>query len=493
MSEPRAEVELRPDRYVSLEEAIEAARGERRLVLGEELPDGLPETGGSGAQVYGVTTGFGSLADRAAAPDSRNHQRALISHLATGTGPALPEPIVRLMVVDRLVTLSRGVSGIRPAVLESLLQLLEPEAVELPHVPRYGSVGASGDLTPLAHLALWLNDRGLELRGRDALALVNGTSASLALILHAWHEFTRLIAPALEGAAIMVRAQGLAEQAYDARIHSLRIHSGQIAVADAMRAALRQTAQRSLPVPPDSAGRHERELQSAYSFRCIPQILGPVVEDLEQLHGILERELNAVTDNPLILQGGQALHGGNFHGQPLAHAADTLTRAMASFAMLLDRQIARVCDERLNHGLPAYLSGARLGPDSGLMGLQVSATALAAELAAAAQRRYVLQSRSTNGANQDMVSMSTLAGVALLDALPRVRELVAMHAMTAAAAGDAAVARREGGAAAAPFADWIRQRSAPLQEDRPLSGDIQAVAEALVSYTPQRGVVPFSW
>lgn len=214
-------VDLTPARSVTPEEALAVADGTRGVRLSPDIPDGLPASPDD-IPVYGVTTGFGSLADRPASRDSGAHQRALVSHLATGTGEPLPPRVVRLMVVDRLVTLSRGVSGVRRCVLEDLVALLEAANEHLPRIPRYGSVGASGDLTPLAHLALWMADQGTTFAGRDALALVNGTSASLGLVLSAWDQMSRLIAPLIESAAVMVRAQDLAEQAYDERIHHLR-------------------------------------------------------------------------------------------------------------------------------------------------------------------------------------------------------------------------------------------------------------------------------
>ncbi|MFW5827787.1 MAG: aromatic amino acid lyase, partial [Alkalispirochaeta sp.] len=271
----------------------------------------------------------------------------------------------------------------------------------------------------------------------------------------------------------------------------VRGHPGQGAVASAVRTALepigappdlvrpaQPAGDTSLQAGTDTLLSHEETLQSAYSFRCIPQILGPSVEMLWQTGDTLEREINAVTDNPVFAAPDQVFHGGNFHGQIVAQACDSLALGVANLAILLDRQIARITDPLLNHGLPPFLTGAAAGAHSGLMGAQVSATALTAELSASAQRRYLLQSRSTNGANQDVVSMSTLAGVAVYESLPRLRELAAIHLITAVQA-----AELTGITGHEALRRWTRESSPYLSEDRALSEDIQRIAERLALQT----------
>jgi tyrosine ammonia-lyase len=283
---------------------------------------------------------------------------------------------------------------------------------------------------------------------------------------------------------LMVTAQGLAPGAYAESLHQYRGQPGQIAIAAALRQELQDT--RTRPDFSDSTDdddtsdplAHERELQSAYSFRCIPQILGPTLESLWHTGQSLDREINAVTDNPVFGLPDQVFHGGNFHGQVVAQACDTLALGVANLAILLDRQIARITDPMLNHRLSPFLTGATVGAHSGFMGAQVTATALTAELSASAQRRYLLQSRSTNGANQDVVSMSTLAGVALYESLPRLRELAAIHLMTATQASDLSGHTDED-----PLHAWVRQRFPYLTEDRPLSTEIQSIAADLATLT----------
>jgi tyrosine ammonia-lyase len=337
----------------------------------------------------------------------------------------------------------------------------------------------------------WTFDR------RDALALVNGTGASLALLALSWWEIAALLPVALESMAHMVSAMGLARTAYADQLQRARIHPGQAAAAEAMRiASAREPAGRveaSAARSKASDGgllRHEQAIQSAYSFRAIPQVLGPCLEALWDVYQVAERELNAVTDNPIFEPPDQVFHGANFHGHVVAHAADRLALVAADIAQLLDRQLARITDPMLNHGLPPFLTGDEVGASSGFMGAQVTATALAAELSASAQRRYVLESRSTNGANQDIVSMSTLAALSLYNAVPRLQEMVAVHAMCAIQAVELAStdAGRTTGTRGAKtsLACWVRSQSAFLSKDRPLSGDIMRIAAGLSAITGTR-------
>ncbi len=445
----------------------------------------------SGEQVYGITTGFGPLVVHQAGDSPRAHQEQLIYHLATGTGDPLPGRAVRAAMLHRVLTLSRGYSGASIELVEQIAAFLSA-GVE-PEVPAYGSVGASGDLTPLAHVALAMMGEGPFLQGpgekvleilgltryrfgrRDALALVNGTSVSTGLTILAWWDAATLIAPALASMALMVDVLGLPRQAYTPKLQEVRGHPGQIAVARCLLQILGD----------DPAPGKSDLLQSAYSFRCIPQILGPAVEALEYAGSILTRELNGVTDNPVFdLASETVIHGGNFQGVAPAFACDSIALAIAVVANLLERQIARITDVNLNGGLPPFLTGMPPGGHSGLMGLQVSATALAGEINAAARSRYVLETRSTNGANQDVVSMSTLAGWRLYQVVPRLRELVAMHLITATQALDIAA---PGGGAGGIYR-WVRRQVPPLRQDRPLSAEIRSLADRLKGEPPTEGV-----
>lgn len=498
---------LGPDTWVDRGEMLRVASEARTIDIATPPESvGILDTAiAGGTTVYGHSTGYGALASFSADTHSPAHQAQLIAHLATGTGPPFDARVARALVFDRLVTLSKGHSAAGIEMLHYLSRMLATDAA--PRIPRYGSVGASGDLTPLAHLATVMMGEGAYLSGRtpdlapfrfsrrDALALVNGTSASSALAVLSWWDLAALFPVVLQSMAFMVRSQQLAEQAYADELHRYRGQPGQAAVAGALRHALQAAPHGTAHAGRDPSRNdllsHEESLQAAYSFRCIPQILGPTLEMLWHTGTTLEREINAVTDNPVFGEPDQVFHGGNFHGQIVAQACDSLTLGIANLAILLDRQIARVTDPLLNHGLPPFLTGASVGAHSGFMGAQVSATALTAELSASAQRRYLLQSRSTNGANQDVVSMSTLAGVALYESLPRLRELVAIHLMTAVQALDIAQA---GGPSKPPEAlalrEWVRERSPYLADDRPLSEDIGRIAADLALITQPDAPTP---
>jgi tyrosine ammonia-lyase len=487
---------LGPDTWIDRTHMLRAALGpvDTDIATPQETAEVLDAALARGASVYGHSTGYGALASFPADEETHQQQAQLIAHLATGTGPPFDARTARALVFDRLVTLSKGRSSAGVGLLDHLSRLLATDAA--PRIPRYGSVGASGDLTPLAHVALAITGEGSYLPGRatdldsfvftrrDALALVNGTSASNALAVLAWWDIAALIPILLRSMALMVNAQRLAPGAYAETLHHYRGQPGQIAIAAALRGELHGMSKPSAPAESNRHGAtpdplvHERELQSAYCFRCIPQIMGPTLESLWHTGQSLDREINAVTDNPVFDMPDQVFHGGNFHGQVVAQACDSLSLGVANLAILLDRQIARITDPMLNHQLSPFLTGATVGAHSGFMGAQVSATALTAELSASAQRRYLLQSRSTNGANQDVVSMSTLAGVALYESLPRLRELAAIHLMAAVQATDLS-----GSAGDDPLHAWVRERFPFLMEDRPLSDDIQRIAADLATLT----------
>lgn len=505
------EITLGPDVTVRLPTfyALAASEpGAYRLAFSDRLERNLSEVPARLATlkerkeaVYGITTGFGPLVDHGAPADSA-HQEHLLEHLASGVGPDLPPIVVRASMLERLITLSKGASLCRRGVLEALGGALS--AGFLPAVPALGSVGASGDLTPLAHLARALLgvgdalregrrvDAGSELRrlgltelslgGRDGLALVNGTSTSTALAILSWWGIAALLPPLLASAALLVRALGLPTVAYDDRLHRARGQEGQIAVAEALRAALDRCR------GPGSGG-DSSILQAAYSFRCIPQILGPPLESLRWGAVVLERELNGVTDNPYFdPESGAVLHGGNFHGHAIAQVADQLALAVGNAAVLMDRQIARVTDPLLNGDLPPFLSPERIGPNSGFMGAQVTATALTEWLCSSAGARSMLHSRSTNAANQDVVSMSTGAGWRLYESVDRFRELVAIHCLVSVQATELSGVRDRSG-----LTDLVREISPPLGTDRSLSADIRAIAEKLLPAGDARPVLDLAW
>jgi histidine ammonia-lyase/tyrosine ammonia-lyase len=381
----------------------------------------MEEVRDAGHSIYGVTTGFGPLHEYQSDSSSpADHAEGLIAHLATGSGDLLEKPVVRAMMGARLQSLAQGHSGIRPSTFSVLGSMLGANVV--PAVPEIGSLGASGDLTPLAHVARVcfgrgqvldahdnpapagpaLSQAGIEpasLDARDALALVNGTSFMTAIAALAVARSRRLLhrTEALTGWAY--RLLGCSLDPLDPRLHEARGHSGQSDSA----ASIREEATRN-----GNAERDERPLQEVYSLRCAPQILGAVRDQLAYVRDVVETELNGVTDNPVLdPDAPAALHGGNFQGQQIAFAADALNEALTQMGVLAERQLDVLLSPDQTDGAPPMLAW-NPGPTSGLAGAQLTATALVAELRQNAQMAGT-SSIPTNGDNQDIVSMGALA------------------------------------------------------------------------------------
>jgi histidine ammonia-lyase len=371
----------------------------------------------SGRTVYGVNTGFGLLA-QTRIPDDRlaELQTNLILSHSCGLGEALPERVVRLIVALKCAGLGRGHSGVRPLLVERLLALIEAGA--MPVIPAQGSVGASGDLAPLAHLAAALLGEGrialgtevlpaadalpriglspLQLGPKEGLALINGTQASTALALDALFQAERVFAAALVTGALSTDALKGTDVAFDARIHEARGQPGQIAVAAALRRLLEGSEIRRSH---DSCGK----VQDPYSFRCQPQVMGACLDLLRGAACTLEIEANAVTDNPVIF-GDDALSGGNFHAQPVAFAADQIAMALCEIGSISERRTAVLVDPKMS-GLPPFLVEDS-GVNSGFMIAQVSAAALVSESRTLAFPASV-DSIPTSAGQEDHVSMAT--------------------------------------------------------------------------------------
>ncbi|WP_006788559.1 HAL/PAL/TAL family ammonia-lyase [Thiorhodospira sibirica] len=466
---------------------------------------------GERRRIYGVTTGYGPLAHTAIDPQaSAQLQQGLVYHLATGVGALLDKSQVRAIMAVRAATLAHGYSAVAPDTLQLLLQCLAQDLV--PQIPAIGTVGASGDLTPLAHIALALMGQGqvwleqtplpaaqaldrlglavLRPEGKDALALVNGTSAMTAIAALNHCRSERLLYLSL----ILTGVYGELLHAHREALHPgfarLRAHPGQqwaqhtLLTAFADSARLQPIEQPPPCLPTQLHGgqtlAHQAMPQDAYTFRCAPQHLGAVRDVMEFHHQVLRDELAAVTDNPLLLADtGEVLHGGNFFGQHIALAADALNNALITLAIHSERRIARITDPALNQGLPPFLRGNNNGLHSGFMGAQVSATALVAEMRTQANPASI-QSIATNANNQDVVTMGTLAARRCATTLDRLQELLAIECLILAQGYDIA------GGEAAGFAkisvqlqQQIRQTSKHLDDDRPLSDEIKTLSQQL--------------
>jgi histidine ammonia-lyase len=439
----------------------------------------------AGDTVYGVNTGFGKLASvRIPAADLATLQRNLILSHACGVGPPLPAPLVRLILAMKAASLARGASGVRWEVV-AMLEAMRARDV-LPVVPRQGSVGASGDLAPLAHLTAAMLGEGEALPGlparqalaaagltpialgpKEGLALINGTQVSTALALAGLFAAERVFQAALVAGALSTDALRGSDTPFDARIQALRGHAGQAAVAAALRALLAGSAIR------DSHRDNDPRVQDPYSLRCQPQVMGAALDLLRGAARTLETEANAVTDNPLVLADGSIVSGGNFHAEPVAFAADQIALALAEIGNLSERRIALLVDPAMS-GLPAFLAR-EPGLNSGLMIAQVTAAALAAENKQRAAPASV-DTIPTSANQEDHVSMATHGAARLVEMAANAAAIIGIEALCAAEA----LEHRRPLASSAPLEAAhraIRTRIAPLAADRLLAPDIAAATE----------------
>ncbi len=397
-----------------------------------------------GKPVYGINTGFGLLAStRIPNQQLAELQRNLVLSHATGVGEYVSDRLTRLMIVLKIISLAQGHSGVHPQLVQALIDLLDHGI--MPCIPAKGSVGASGDLAPLAHLACALigvgevryqgrllpaaealSDCGLqpvELGPKDGLALLNGTQVSCGFTLAGLFEAENLFAAAVVTGALSVDAMKGSTAPFDARIHRLRRQPGQIAVAEKYLGLLRGS---------DVLQSHVdcEKVQDPYSLRCQPQVMGACLDLLNNAARTLALEANAVTDNPLIFPDTrESLSGGNFHAEPVAFAADTLALALAEMASMSERRLSLLVDPKMNGGLPAFLVE-NSGLNSGFMIAQVTAAALVSENKSHAHPASV-DSIPTSANQEDHVSMAAYAGRRLQDMVENSVAVVAIELLAA--------------------------------------------------------------
>ncbi len=437
---------------LTLEDLQAVHRGEARLQLADaawplvQASAAVVARAAAGqAPVYGVNTGFGKLAGvRISEGDLALLQLNLIRSHSVGVGAALPAPVVRLMLALKAASLARGASGVRPVIIETLLQVLNAGLV--PWVPSQGSVGASGDLAPLSHMTLALIGEGeflvdgrrepagtmlarhgiapLALAAKEGLALINGTQTSTALALHAFLAFEPVLESALVVGALTVDAARGSDGPFDPRIHALRGQPGQIDVAQYYRALLHGSAIRA------SHAEGDDRVQDPYCLRCQPQVVGACLDQLRHAALVLLREANAVTDNPLVFADGAALvSGGNFHAEPVALAADAMAVAIAEVGAIAERRIAMLIDTGVSR-LPPFLAR-EPGLNSGFMIAHVTAAALASENKSLAHPASV-DSLPTSANQEDHVSMATFAARRLQPMIDNVAHILAIEWLAAA-------------------------------------------------------------
>jgi histidine ammonia-lyase len=450
----------------------------------------------AGRVVYGINTGFGKLADvRVRDEDLRELQANLVRSHCCGLGPMLSEAETRVMLLLRANVLAKGYSGARPVVVETLLAMLD-RGVH-PVIPEKGSVGASGDLAPLAHLALVVIGEGeamyrgqrlpggeamqqagiapVELAAKEGLALLNGTQAMASIGGLSLLRAEQVARTADVAGAMTLEALRGTPVAFDERIHAARPHPGQIKVARHLRRLLNDSEIR------ESHRSGDPRVQDAYSLRCMPQVHGAVRSALAHAREVVEIETGSATDNPLVFTAtdtdeSDVISGGNFHGAPLAHIFDYAAIAMTDLGSISERRIDRLVNPDLNEGLPAFLT-AHAGISSGFMIAHVTAVALLNEMKGLSHPASV-DNAPTSGGKEDHVSMGTYAAAKLRTVVENAENILAIELMAAAEGLEYRAPLKPGKGVRRAF-EIVRSQVPRLTKDRALAGDIEALAAAV--------------
>ena len=484
---------------LTLQQIVDVAKGREQVVLAaeararvERARQVVEDIVMQKRTVYGVNTGFGKLSDVSIdESDLKQLQLNLVRSHSCGLGDPLPEDEARAMLLLRANVLASGFSGARPLVIDTLVAMLEKAVT--PVIPEKGSVGASGDLAPLSHLALAAIGEGevfyngerlpaadaleraqitpLQLEVKEGLALLNGTQAMGAVGALALHRAERLARLADVAGAMTLEALKGTPVAFDERIHDARPHPGQLAVAAHLRELLRESEIRESHVENDP------RVQDAYSLRCMPQVHGAVRTALSHARQVVEIESGSATDNPLVFaESGEVLSGGNFHGAPLALVFDYAAIAMTDLMSITERRVDRLVNPDSNEGLPPFLT-TQPGISSGFMMLQVTAVALLNEAKILAHPASV-DNVPTDGGKEDHVSMGMTSAVKLRSIVKLAEMATAIELMTAAQALEyRALAPGRGVKQAYEI---VRKLIAPVTTDRSMSGDIEKLTAAIV-------------
>jgi histidine ammonia-lyase len=465
-----------------------APKARKRMLRTRAVVDAIVE---KNEVVYGVTTGFGKLSDVAIPPNRLAElQVNLVRSHASGVGDRLPEPEVRAMMLLRANVIAKGYSGARPELVDILLDMLNADVY--PPIPEQGSVGASGDLAPLAHLALSLIGEGTLLKGgreesaakllkeigakpvvlapKEGITLINGTQAHTAVALIALVGARSLWRTAHVAGAMSLEALLGTPVAFDERIHDARGQKGQSRSAALLRDLLADSELR------ESHRHGDPRVQDPYSLRCMPQVHGPVLDALDWIDEAVSRELNAATDNPLVFENGETLSGGNFHGLTVAMALDFLAIVLTHLATMAERRIDRLVNPDLNQGLPAFLSP-DAGVNSGFMMAQVTAAALASECKVLSHPASV-DTIPTDGGKEDVVPMAMGAAWKARRVLRNLENILAIELMCGAQAIDFRAPLKPGRGVRIAH-ERVREIVPRLEADRVLSSDISALMTAV--------------
>jgi histidine ammonia-lyase len=487
---------------LSIEDVVDVATGAARAELGADVParmnasrEVVAAAVAGDAPVYGVNTGFGALADtRVGAADLARLQAAIVVSHSAGTGKPLDSEAVRAILLLRARTLAAGYSGVRDALPRRLLELLELGL--LPVIPEKGSVGASGDLCQLAHLAQPLIGAGrlrgrgdgpqgrpaaevlaehglapLELAPKEGLSLVNGTEPMQALLAFAVYDAELLVRAADLACAMSIEVLLGTDRPYDERVQVIRPHPGQLVSAANLRALLAGSAL----VASHRQSRHA--VQDAYCLRCAPQVHGAVRDVLGYARRVLETELGAVVDNPVIVPDGEVMTTGNFHGEPLAFAADMLAIALSELASISERRVDRMLDPAFSRGLPPFLAPAA-GTNSGFMLAQYTAASLVSENKVLAHPASV-DTIPTSGKQEDHVSMGWTAARKLREVVANVRSCLAVEILCAAQGIDLRCDIAPPSEPVAAVHAAIRQQVPAMPADREVAAQIAAVDQLI--------------
>jgi histidine ammonia-lyase len=487
---------------LSRDQVVAVARGQARVELAESVVKNLTVTrqhidalARAATPTYGVSTGFGALAINHIPPDRRTAlQRSLIRSHAAGAGPAVEREVVRALMLLRLRTLASGHTGVRPETAITLAGLLNADLV--PVVREYGSLGCSGDLAPLAAVALAmmgegevfdgtgrrrpareaLREAGIEpivLAEKEGLALTNGTDGMLGMLILALADLHRLLATADLTGAMSVEALLGTDRAFAADLHALRPHPGQALSARRMFAALAGSA-----IVASHRGPEDLRVQDAYSLRCAPQVHGAARDTVAYAEVVADRELAAAIDNPVVLADGRVESNGNFHGAPIAYVLDFLAIPVADVASIAERRTDRMLDVSRSHGLPPFLAQDP-GVDSGHMIAQYTQAAVVSELKRLAVPASV-DSIPSSAMQEDHVSMGWAAGRKLRRAVDGLTTVLAIELLTAARALDFRAPLRPAPMTGA-IRDLVRERVGGPGPDRHLAPEIEAVEELVSS------------
>ena len=484
---------------LSVDDVVAVAYRTARVVAGDGLDERMAPARAlvqsvvdNDIAVYGITTGFGALSNTRVSPaQASDLQYDLLRSHAAGVGDLVDRETVRAMLVCRARTLSQGYSGVRPDIVRFLIAMLDNDI--LPAVPTQGSVGASGDLAPFAHLALpvigegfVLTDDGqtpslpvlqahgiepLELQAKEGLSLLNGTEGMLAMGCLAVHRAWQLVDADDAACALTVEAMMGSDRPFEKRIHDLRPHPGQAVSAKRIHDLL-EGSEISASHRDDFA----HKVQDAYSLRCAPQVHGAVRDTISHAEVVLTRELSAVVDNPIVFpRDGDVISGGNFHGQPLAFVLDFLAIAVTELGSISERRTDRLLDPHRSAGLTPFLAS-KPGVSSGYMITQYTAAAIVAENKVLSHPASV-ESIPTSGLQEDHVSMGWGAARKLLTILTNTARVIAIELMCAAQGVEQRPLRPAAGTA--QVRDTVRSVCPPLREDRPPGPDITLIAELI--------------